>query len=119
MMDTDKELTSTEREPTGLEDYIIHPRYAQQCITYIFFGTRIVDEYELVWQTIPKDDWRYQSEDENRYMTLGQLSKQLYASGKKGIITVVVEEPLRGAIYQIGNYQEMKWGLHGTTRGYA
>ena len=49
-----------------------------------------------------------------RELTLGEISDQL----KARMITVFVEEPLSGVIYQYGNHGE-KWEKIGETVGYA
>lgn len=107
----------TELERTDFENYEIYPSYTLMYITKIFFEDKLIPEHRLVWNKIPEDDWR--SCDATCSLTLNQLSTQLYAKTGRGIITVLVEEPLRGEIFQIGNYSDMKWRKHGTTKGYA
>jgi len=104
---------------TDWEDYEIYPGSELENITKIFLNDNPLNTSRLIWQTLPDDDWRKSDAGCEYSMTLNQLSTQLYAMGERGIITVVVEGPMHGDIFQIGNYSEMKWGLHGTTRGYA
>lgn len=52
------------------------------------------------------------------YLTLDGIYRQLSEKTDE-IITVVVERPLDGVIYQCGNAGEGIWVQHGTTRGYA
>lgn len=66
----------------------------------------------LEWNTEPDRDENF------RYLTLDGIYRQI--SGKTDeIITVVVERPLDGVIYQCGNSGEGVWIKQGTTRGYA
>lgn len=54
--------------------------------------------------------------DSNGYLTLDEIRKQLATDE---LITVVVETPLSGVIYQCSNYASGVWVEHGTTKGYA
>lgn len=48
-----------------------------------------------------------------------EIQKQAEALGYTGLITVIVDEPLKGAIYQYGNYRDGLWHKIGDTMGYA
>ncbi|MDE6102819.1 MAG: hypothetical protein K2F73_07595 [Ruminococcus sp.] len=52
------------------------------------------------------------------YLTLDEIYRQLSEKTDE-MITVVVERPLNGVIYQCGNCGDGIWVQHGTTRGYA
>lgn len=49
-------------------------------------------------------------------LTLGEIEKQL---GDQHLITIVIEGPLSGEIWQYGNYYDDKWYKIGDLRGYA
>lgn len=66
----------------------------------------------LEWHTEPDRD------ESLSYLTLDEIYGQLSEKTDE-IITVVVERPLDGIIYQCGNVGEGVWVQHGTTRGYA
>lgn len=51
-------------------------------------------------------------------LTLTEIYEQLKRMSSR-IITVFVDSPLEGVIYQCGNYEEGKWVKIGTTKGYA
>lgn len=62
--------------------------------------------------------WR---KEENDYMgdyEVLKLSEIVEQLGKKQIITVFIEEPMRGTILQYGNYGD-EWYEIGNTCGYA
>lgn len=62
--------------------------------------------------------WR---KEENDYMgdfEVLKLSEIVEQLGENQIITVFIEEPMRGTILQYGNYGD-KWYEIGTTCGYA
>lgn len=48
-------------------------------------------------------------------LTLGEIAEQL---GNQ-LITVIVDSPFSGKIYQYGNYSDGKWWEIGSTGGYA
>lgn len=63
------------------------------------------------------DRLRWHEGDEGiEYLTLNEISGQINTSG---IIYVWYELGLSGKIYQYGNYEEVGWCEHGTTKGYA
>ena len=53
--------------------------------------------------------------DHVKVLTLSEIREQLpgYA-----MLTVIIEEPLKGGIYQTGNYSDGKWYEVGETCGY-
>ena len=69
--------------------------------------------------------WDFDSEleeytEDGDYLTLGEIREQIWAGNPhKPIIEVRVEGALKGIIYQVGNYKDDLWHVHGTTRGYA
>lgn len=63
--------------------------------------------------------WHDGDDNDERYLTLGEIYQQVKALGDHGTITVIYETPLSGTIYQCGNYAEGEWVIHGTTKGYA
>lgn len=66
----------------------------------------------LDWNAEPDKDESFS------YLTLDEIYRQLSEKTDE-IITVVVERPLDGVIYQCGNAGDGVWVQHGTTRGYA
>ena len=81
-----------------------------------------------------KLDWKVERDlseetelDEMRYLTLNEVYEQVreeYGERRNGklstpIITVIVDEPLRGDIYQCNNHEEGEWEKIGGTRGYV
>lgn len=53
-------------------------------------------------------------------VTLEDIREMCETEGyEEGIITVIVENPLEGVVYQYGNYANDMWYIHGTTQGYA
>lgn len=51
-------------------------------------------------------------------VTLNECLQIIEFDGE-GVVTVIFEEPLRGEIYEYGNYSPKCWVRHGTTVGYA
>ena len=79
-------------------------------------------------------EWKYDEEaaekleiNELKYLSLNNIYEQvksLYGEIYKGkihtpLITVIIDEPLRGTIYQCNNHSEGVWEKIGDTRGYA
>lgn len=56
----------------------------------------------------------YTSDDKPK--TLDDIEKDF--GGNDDLIIVIVEEPLKGAIYEYGNHGDY-WELQGVTKGYA
>ncbi len=52
-------------------------------------------------------------------LTLGELKEQLMAAGFKGLMTLFVNRPMDGEIYQIGNYNDGEWCEIGTLNGFC
>ena len=52
-------------------------------------------------------------------LSLTEIYEQLKESNEAHIITVFVDSPLNGVIYQCGNHEKGKWEQIGTTVGYA
>lgn len=65
-----------------------------------------------------KLEWRQLGDDEYRtkVLTLKEIAEQLQDAW---LITVVVERPSSGEIYQYGNYADDEWWQIGTLDGYA
>ena len=90
-----------------VEDAIIiyESTYTDSAAVYLGGLTRLVKVNDLLrWNT-----------EEGKSLTLAEIARQL-PSGQ--IITVIVNAPLHGEIYQYGNYPDEKWYLIGTTQGY-
>ena len=54
------------------------------------------------------------------YYTLNEIYTQAVKIGlieKRGILTVFVEKPQHGKIYQCGNHEEGEWEVKGKTKG--
>lgn len=91
----------------------------------IFRGS-IVDE-SMTAMPLVFFDWHCEPDrDEDfSYITLDEIYQQFKKKtgcefpSLDSIITVVVERPLSGEIYQCGNYGDGVWVKHGTLRGYA
>lgn len=73
-------------------------------------------------KSVPLSTFEWNSEPDRDekfcYLTLGEIYRQLSEKTDE-IITVVVERPFDGVIYQCGNAGEGIWIQHGKTRGYA
>ena len=54
-----------------------------------------------------------------KYLTLREIWEQAKNVSDRRLVTVFVNGPLRGTIYQCGNYEDGKWVMYGTTIGYA
>ena len=52
-------------------------------------------------------------------LTLTEIYEQARELVGEKILTVFVDEPLKGTIYQCGNYKDGQWVKYGETRGYA
>lgn len=52
-------------------------------------------------------------------LTLSEIYEQAKELVDTRIFTVFIDEPLKGTIYQCGNYEDGKWIKYGSTRGYA
>lgn len=53
-------------------------------------------------------------------VTLEDIREMCETEGyEEGIITVIVDSPLQGVVYEYGNYDDNMWYIHGTTQGYA
>lgn len=73
----------------------------------IIVNDRIIDHNNLKWRI---HDEQYEE------LTLNEISEQI---NTVGVIYVWTEMGLSGKIYQYGNYEEVGWCLHGTTKGYS
>lgn len=73
----------------------------------IIINDRIIDGSRLKW----RDD----GSGIERLM-LNEISDQIKT---EGVIYVWTELGLSGKIYQYGNYEEIGWCEHGTTKGYS
>ena len=52
-------------------------------------------------------------------LTLGEIAEQLAKIEYAGMVTVFVNRPTGGEIYQLGNYGTYEWFELGTLRGFA
>lgn len=52
-------------------------------------------------------------------LTLGEIAEQLAKMEYMGIVTIFVNRPTSGAVYQLGNYSPYEWFELGTLRGFA
>lgn len=52
-------------------------------------------------------------------LTLGELKEQLVQVEFHGIMTLFVNKPMSGEIYQIGNYNDGEWFLLGELKGFC
>ncbi len=53
------------------------------------------------------------------YLTLGEIAEQLAKMEYMGIVTIFVNRPTSGEIYQLGNYSSYEWFELGTLKGFA
>lgn len=66
-------------------------------------------------------EWHKDEENESmygmvvEYLTLKEISEQIGS----GLITVMVDDPMRSKIYQFGNYFDDGWVFLGDVQGYA
>ena len=93
-------------------------------VIYLFEGSEsaciFVKDINSI-ETIPADklDW-HEHEDSGKYLTLQEIGEQVRSFYEDPVLYVWVDSPLRGVIYQTGNYSESDaWIEHGTTIGYA
>ena len=79
-------------------------------------------------QTIPSEKFKWHCDDGGEfeelgdYLTLQEIGDQVREMfrGHTPVLYVWVDHPLRGEIYQTGNYPgDDAWILHGETKGYA
>lgn len=52
-------------------------------------------------------------------LTLGEIAEQLAKMEYAGMVTIFVNRPTSGEIYQLGNYGTYEWSELGTLRGFA
>lgn len=90
-----------------------------------FDGVDVVQVYTGGMTHLEKADlkWRDGGQELSRLfgfkaeiLTLGEIEEQL---GDRHLITIVIEGPLSGEIWQYGNYTDDTWYKIGTLRGYA
>ena len=75
-------------------------------------GIEMLDSAVLPWQRCEKS-----ADGPETFVTLGDIRELL---GSRKIITVWVDGPLHGEVYQTGNYPgEKDWRLYGQLMGYA
>ena len=93
-------------------------------IIYLFDGnesacifTKNINSIETI--QAEKLEW-HEDEDADKYLTLQEIGEQVRSICDDPVIYVWVDTPLRGVIYQTGNYSGSDaWIEHGTTMGYA
>ena len=70
-----------------------------------------------------KFDWHKEYENNGltgQSLTLNEIYTQAVKIGlieKRGILTVFIEKPQHGKIYQCGNHEEGEWEVKGKTKG--
>lgn len=52
-------------------------------------------------------------------LTLGELVEQLKQAKFNGLVTLIVQRPMSGKIYQMGNYSPYEWYALGELRGFC
>lgn len=52
-------------------------------------------------------------------LTLGEIAEQLAEMEYSGMVTIFVNRPTSGEIYQLGNYGTYEWFELGTLRGFC
>lgn len=75
-------------------------------VVYIHDGSEFYKKTGLV----------FRENDSSWCLTLNEISDQLKPAG---LLYVIVEGGLSGVIYEYGNYTDIKWVVHGKTKGYA
>lgn len=81
-------------------------------------GTTATYVYKGSLRNLEKvDDLEWREVDGEEILSLKEIYEQL--KGKCYMITVFVDSPLHGEIYQCGNYGDGLWVEYGTTKGYA
>ena len=79
-------------------------------------GTTATYVYKGSFRNLEKADLSWREVDEEEVLTLKEIYEQL--KGER-MITVFVDSPMHGEIYQCGNYGDGLWDELGTTKGYA
>lgn len=74
-----------------------------------------LEKAELIWH-IDKE-MACITETYGEWLTLDEIAHQL--KGKTHMITIFVDQPLHGEIWQYGNYNDGTWYRIGETIGYA
>lgn len=77
-------------------------------------GLSYLEKAELKWRNADEETCETLGMCEVHILKLSEIAKQL----NSGIITIIIEEPLKGRILQYGNYGDSWWEI-GTTCGYA
>lgn len=67
----------------------------------------------VVWHKDAEHIMEYGQEVE--YLELHEISEQI----KHGLITVIINDPMRSKIFQWGNYPDQGWVFLGEVQGYA
>lgn len=85
------------------------------------FNREFVSTEKLDWHVDPNvDEWGHRFGFTVEHLTLQEISDQIKTLYPLcSIIEVRREEPLKGVIYQYGNYGDDEWREHGTLNGYA
>ena len=52
-------------------------------------------------------------------LTLGELAEQLKQAKFNGLMTLIVQRPMSGKIYQMGNYSPYEWYALGDLKGFC
>lgn len=87
----------------------------------VFDGSALADNVVTIAAEINDDEmYAIRLYNYDRKVTLEDIKTMCEAVGyEEGIITVIVENPLEGVIYQYGNSCDDMWYIHGKTEGYA
>lgn len=97
-----------------LSNVVVSDNSVDKFAVYIGGLTRLKDiSKELIYNT------KYVRGYPMTEISLKKIQKQAEALGYTDLITVIVDEPLKGAIYQYGNYGDGLWHKIGDTIGYA
>lgn len=107
----------TERPRTDWNDLtIVRFDGVTMSSVYIGFVNELHDiTKRLNWRKIDAEEYGYHAEG----LTLKEIYDQVSKDMGRPIITVFVNDPMHGEIYQCGNYADGKWVKYGTTIGYA
>lgn len=73
-------------------------------------------------EKIPEEMFDWIEDDEDKSLSLDDIYQQAIQKSiikPNGSLTVIMDSPMQGYIYECGNYGEGKWTLLGKTNGYA
>ena len=115
--DEEFESKVTHEERTDFQDYEICEFDSIDCATVYMGGMdRLVKANDMLEWHEQEAEWAYMT---IKTLTLSEIYEQLKDKMEDRMITVFVESPLHGEIFQCGNHEEGKWEKYGSTQGYA